>query len=283
LRATLATVSLAAILAACSSSAKGSITFDSTPSTSATALSAPRSATATTPTAKVAPTATSTHFGTLPPGATLPSDEECAARVRRGGKELRPSNNTFNMTKGHPAKNFPDPIFARVDGDFTGTTDEIIQWAACKWGIDEDIVRAQVAKESWWHQTNLGDFGTDPKACPPGHPIGADGQANQCPQSVGMLQVRYPYISWAFPDAETSSAFNLDVALAARRQCFEGLDTWVTTVEHGDQPYVKGDIWGCVGLWFAGRWYTQPAKEYTAAVQDLLARRIWTTSDFKHG
>ena len=26
----------------------------------------------------------------------------------------------------------------RVDGDFAGTTDQIIQWAACKWGIDEE-------------------------------------------------------------------------------------------------------------------------------------------------
>ena len=32
--------------------------------------------------------------------------------------------------------------FNLVDGDFAGTTDQLIQWAACKWGIDEDIVRA---------------------------------------------------------------------------------------------------------------------------------------------
>ena len=32
-------------------------------------------------------------------------------------------------------------IAARVTGNFTGTTDMILQWAACKWGIDEDIVR----------------------------------------------------------------------------------------------------------------------------------------------
>ena len=48
------------------------------------------------------------------------------------------------------------------------STDEILQWAACKWGIDEDIVRAQAAKETYWTQDHLGDFGTDPARCVPG-------------------------------------------------------------------------------------------------------------------
>jgi autotransporter family porin len=36
----------------------------------------------------------------------------------------------------------------RVTGNFTGTTDEIIQWAAHKWGIDEDVVRSVATAES---------------------------------------------------------------------------------------------------------------------------------------
>ena len=63
-----------------------------------------------------------------------------------------------------------------MTGNFTGTTDEIIQWTACKWGIDEDVVRAQAAKETYWFQKNVGDFSADPTRCVPGHPIGADGQ-----------------------------------------------------------------------------------------------------------
>ena len=47
----------------------------------------------------------------------------------------------------------------RVTGNFTGTTDEIIQWVACKWGVDEDAVRAQIIKESYWYQSNVGDNG----------------------------------------------------------------------------------------------------------------------------
>jgi hypothetical protein len=33
--------------------------------------------------------------------------------------------------------------YQRVDGQYTGSTDMIMRWAACKYGIDEDVVRAQ--------------------------------------------------------------------------------------------------------------------------------------------
>jgi autotransporter family porin len=147
------------------------------------------------------------HFSTLPPGSALPGDAECAARVR-SATETRPANATYNQTKGFgPPSNPPAPLYNRVTGNFTGTTDEIIQWAACKWGIDEDIVRAQTAKESWWFQRTNGDNG----------------------DSWGLQQVRHPYFDFAFNndvgDAKTSSAYNLDVALAARRDCFEENET----------------------------------------------------------
>ena len=46
------------------------------------------------------------------------------------------------------------------------------------------------------------------------------------------------------------------------------------------QQYAPGDLWGCVGAWFSGRWYTQDAKGYIAAVQDNLKRKVWQTGDF---
>jgi len=61
--------------------------------------------------------------------------------------------------------------------------------------------------------------------------------------------------------------------------CFEGNETWLNTTDRG-QDYTAGDIWGCIGTWFSGRWYTQPAKDYISAVQDLLKQRVWQTSDF---
>jgi hypothetical protein len=196
------------------------------------------------------------HFGTLPPGSVLPSDAECAARVR-SAPEVRQANVPYNQSKGHgPPSNPPSALYSRVTGNFTGTTDEIIQWGACKWGIDEDIVRAQTAKESWWDQRSVGDNG----------------------ESFGLLQVREPYWGWAFNngvgDAKSSSAYNVDAALAARRNCFEGNETWL------GGSYGPGDIWGCVGLWFSGRWYDAGANTYIAAVKDWLIQRIWETPDF---
>ncbi len=221
------------------------------------------------------------RFVTLPPGSVLPDDASCAARVRPAD-EVRPVNEAFNTTRGHPTALEPSyPRYVRVTGDFVGTTDEILQWVACKWGIDEDVVRAQAAKETYWFQGNLGDFSTDPARCVPGHPIGADGRSAECPESIGIMQVRYPYFETVITDAVTSTAYNLDVAYAVWRTCFEGEERWLNDVERG-REYGPGDMWGCVGRWFDGRWYTPRALEYIAAVKGYVDQRIWETSGFIH-
>jgi autotransporter family porin len=96
------------------------------------------------------------------------------------------------------------------------------------------------------------------------------------------MQDRTQYMRKWINDALVSSAYNMDIAYAIWRNCFEGNETWLNTVERGRQ-YGAGDAWGCVGRWFSGRWYTQPANDYIAGVQDYLNRRIWTTSDFANG
>ena len=63
------------------------------------------------------------------------------------------------------------------------------------------------------------------------------------------------------------------------RSCFDGHETWLNTVERG-REYVAGDLWGCVGTWFSGRWYTAASLDYTAAVQDYLTQRIWEREVF---
>ena len=247
----------------------------------------------TTPTGLPAPTASPSgvaHFSTLAPGSTLPSDSACAAEVKSRA-ENKGVNATYNATVGGqslPAVFFPtsdDPragtlIAPRVSGAYTGTTDEILQWAACKWGIDEDVVRAQAAVESWWRQTTLGDWGTDPTQCPPGHSLGSDGTPGQCPQSWGILQNRWPYEQASWPGIAQSTAFNTDTAYAIWRACFEGYEAWLNTVPHG-QTYAAGDQWGCVGRWYAGRWHTAAADGYVASVQSYLSQRIWEQPNFQ--
>ena len=169
-----------------------------------------------------------------------------------------------------------------MTGNFTGTTDEIIQWAACKWGFDEDIVRAQTAKESWWIQRTGGDWThrSEPLRARPRASAPTAAPA-QCPESVGVQQVRYPYCGLGVPARHHSTAYNLDAALAARRNCFEGNETWLNQFERG-RDYAAGDLWGCVGLWFSGRWYTPSSVTYIGEVQDYLSDRIWATEPFKN-
>jgi hypothetical protein len=240
------------------------------------------------------PPATSTtppaHFSTLPPGSALPSDAVCAAWVRAQPlPESKRVNATFNQTTGHRlgATFFPssdDPrastrIGVRVDGAFTGTTQEILRWTACKWGVDEDLVYAQAAAESWWRQTSVGDFATDAGACAPGHGLGADGRPGQCPQSYGILQNRYPFERSSWPGIGSSTAMNADTAYAIWRACFEGYERWLNGADRGAR-YGAGDAWGCVGRWFAGRWHTAPADQYVAKVQGYESQRIWQTPSF---
>lgn len=51
------------------------------------------------------------------------------------------------------------PYARYVTGHFTGTTDEVIQWAARKWGFEPDLLRAVGTVESWWRMSTVGDSG----------------------------------------------------------------------------------------------------------------------------
>jgi hypothetical protein len=233
--------------------AAGSLTVGSSTSSTTTTTSPPSS---------------SGRFVTLPVGAVLPSGAECASRVRDAG-EIRPENDAANATRGSRANANTRPDwsqFGRVDGDFAGSTDEIIQWAACKWGIDEDIARAQVIKESYWYQSTNGDSG----------------------ESWGLGQVRDTAHQSAFQysvNARTSSAYNLDYTYASWRACYEGVYTWLNTVERNG-TYGAGDLWGCVGVWFSGRWYVNTdayLNQSGDSVRWHYDNKTWLTSNFING
>jgi len=237
------------------------------------------------------PTASApSHFATLAPGTPLLSVAQCGQWVLSvSTSENKRVNKPFNRATGHSVGQlFPvadDPtanqlLAPRIDGKFTGTTRQILRWAACKWGIDEDLVAAQAAVESWWRQTNLGDWGTDPTRCPPGHGLGVDGMSGLCPESYGMLQNRYPFEQSTWPGIARSTAMNVDVAYAIWRACYEGYERWLNDVERVGQ-YAAGDSWGCIGRWSAGRWHTDAAERYIAKVKDYLSQRIWQDASFQ--
>ena len=228
------------------------------------------STTSTSTTTTTVPAPSGGRFPTLPVGAALPSEAECASRVRPAA-EIRPQNATFNARRGSS----PHSENPRVTGNYAGTTDQILQWAACKWGIDEDLVRAQIARESWWQHDSRGDLTNDQSHC---HPW-LRTSSGPCPESYGLGQVRYWYHMPAMDNSIVSSAYNVDYVYAVWRDCFEGRMGWLNTVERG-REYVAGDAWGCLGVWFSGRWYTQPALDYMGWVREYLDSRIWETEPF---
>src|SRR2546430_6336764 len=132
----------------------------------------------------------------LPRGATLPGKTDCASRVHRSSWEPRPDNYGANHrvpTAQQIATLAPwgpdsgrdpkaDALRRQITGNFTGTTDEIFQWAACKWGIDANLIRAESVQESSWHQSMRGDWTTDRSLCPSGSWDGTG-----CYQSYGIL------------------------------------------------------------------------------------------------
>ncbi len=213
------------------------------------------------------------YFKTLPPGAALPTGAECAARVRRSDWEPRPGNRTANDKIVPQPVALPDnPAFdetwqrkykTRIDGDFSGTTDEIIQWASCKWGISDDLTRARAVQESSWQQSKVGDY----EARTNGH-CAKDFSSGSavCPTSFGILQSKWYFRPGVYPDTRLSTAFNIDSVLAETRGCLDGLE-WFG-------PQSRGDVWGCVGLWFSGEWDQNDAS-YIAHVRAIYSEKPW--------
>ena len=230
-------------------------------------------------------------FTTLPPGLALPSEQQCAARVHRSSWEPRPDNASANssvptqqqiaqLSSWGPAIGVDpkaDALRKQITGNFTGTTDEILQWAACKWGIDENIVRAEAVVESNWHQSQRGDYATDPGVCPAGTWDGSG-----CYQSYGMLQIKYMYYQSAWPMSRDDSAFNVEYVYAVIRTCYEGWTTYLSnsTPLPGYAPYHAGDIWGCLGRWYSGGWYNQSAIDYINRIKIALSGKDWLEAGF---
>lgn len=268
------------------------------------------------------------YFATLPANSwfRLPGDGDCADRVRRSSWEPRPDNATPNATMPDAEevkKAFArrprarvgayDPrwdlwLLPRVTGHHTGTTDENIQWAACKWGVADNLLRAIALRESSWFQYEVypdgrcvlqhgcGDLVTAPTAASRvfcselaarGRDYTADFGSGTCPRTFGIVGV----MSWqapgwgrmdgnqngTFPFNRNSTAFALDYLGAFLRGCQEG---WVRWLGARGAPYAPGRIWGCVGAWYAGDWWSVAARRYVQLVKQAEEDRRWLDPDW---
>ena len=203
-------------------------------------------------------------------GPPVRSDAAAAAMVSYSGFEPRLDNYTANHTmatasqlatyRSHAALSILWPggnnIVGWVDGEFTGTTDEILQWGAYKWGFDPNLVRAIAADESWWHQYETG-------------------------ASVGILQVKISSFRAGYPMTLQSTAFNVDFKLAYQKACVRGYVNYLgaLTPQGGHHRYPSPDpneqLWGCVGNWYSGGWYDAGAISYIANIKALMSEKVW--------
>ena len=340
-----------------------------TPTTSHTATPAPSSTHSATPAPTAAPTqapvstlppAAGGYFGLRPVGSwsSLPSDAQCAAQVRYSTWEPRPENNQQNHTMPAPGAmaaslaarprerggNTYNPLWdswllKRVDGRFTGTTDEILQWAACKWGLPDNLIRADAVEESTWFAylhfpgdasyggggggscywdracgdpfssataassvycngiakqgllaSEIHDYQKDPLTSVGGYPWTPG--PGLCPKTFSILgEMSWDDPAWqapyaAYPGNQNGTfPFNRDSTAAAAdywgayiRGCYEGWEYWLKSTGTGN--YAAGDLWGCIGSWFAGEWHSSAANTYIASVQQYENGHMWLTASF---
>ena len=232
------------------------------------------------------------------------SDLEAASRVLRKSWEPRPDNALFNHTVPTPDQlkqiQVPKYINARghatlhaVTGQFTGTTDEILQWGAYKWGFDPDLVRANAVDESYWHQHLIGDIGNGVSlgilqiksryhgsTCPqsPHFPTAVD------PTSVHSIQ---QYLAGE-PSclAYNSTAFAVDYRLAYLRACMNKSITYLFKYEpvagHSRYADANGEelLWGCVGSWYSGYFWDNDSIDYIQRILDFYAQKPWLKARF---
>jgi len=235
------------------------------------------------------------YFTLRPVGSyeRLPDDAAAAAEVHRSNWEARPGNRRYNavmpvhltLRPVSDATHAYDPrwntyILARITGHFTGTTDEIFQWAAAKWGIPDDLIRTIAYMESDWRQSNYGDDVSDRKQCLPGY------QTLPCPVTFGIVGTKSTNWPGIFPWNRDSTAAAVDVLGGWLRGCYEGWVWWLR--DHGNRSrgtYAAGDIWGCVGAWYSGNWLDgtvgqKSGANYIAQARHWEQRRPWLYPGF---
>jgi hypothetical protein len=235
------------------------------------------------------------YFSLLPVGAykSLPSDAAAAAKLDRSTWEPRRGNSRYNHTVPaqlrlrleNNADHAYDPrwnkyVLRRITGDFTGTTDEIFQWAALKWGLPDNLLRAIAYMESDWRQSNHGDYVRDQAECLPGY------KRLPCPVTFGIVGVKSTSWPGVYPWNRVSTAAAVDVLGGWLRGCYEGWVWWLR--EHGNRSrgvYHTGDIWGCVGAWYSGNWHDGPVRgpggeSYILRTQYWFKQRPWLRPHF---
>jgi hypothetical protein len=268
---------------------------------------------------------------TLPPHAALPDVSLCIDEVNNSPT---PETAPWNIDDGTgynsnlpPSENIPDYFyeyapggselpasdFSKVDGNYTGSTNDLIRITACKWGINENYIRAQAWIESGWHQDCAAAHGgTDCNEGgdlnnPPGDPetplgifTGFDnfGGANHY-DSWSMLQTKVYYDWMTWPMIEESNPFGLDFRFAEMRGCLNGDQydyfdyqshksgkNYINAVNKAiNNPNKTSSVskwnnleylaYGCIDTHYSGDWFNGNKDEYLKNFLNALNNEPW--------
>jgi hypothetical protein len=240
------------------------------------------------PGGQIGPTTTPQTAWT-PPGTPPLADAQAAALVTPE-PELRSDNAQTNdyvpsdaeLSTFHSAADGDNPLNGYVDGRDglpSPSTDELIQWAAHKWGIPEDWVRAVMSVESYWHQSAMGDRESVPSSWyyqyPPQARIAGTSDVYT---SMGIASIKWTpggLHEGSEPLRWKSTAFNLDYYAAQIRYYYDGDCSWCGS------GYSAGQQWASIGAWYAPKpWNGSGARSYVERVQDSLDSRTWEQPGF---
>jgi hypothetical protein len=221
-----------------------------------------------------------------PPGSAPLGDAQAAACVARSG-ENRPQNSEQNAkaptaaeldafrtardTSGRTPGQY-NRNFAHVTGAAAAyglrSTDDLIEWAAYKWGIPEDLVRGQMVMESGWSMLQTGDRRDWTSAVSSLYPALAVIDSDSVWESLGIAQIRWrhtvPWNPGVEPLRWQSTAFALDYSQALIRYYYDGLCDWC------GGGYTAGDADGAYrtyvsGSWTEGQWYADGVRANAAS------------------
>lgn len=191
------------------------------------------------------------------------SEAGCATFARQDTKaEVHPANTTANRTDVADGVSWSEaPTWgAKITGNFTGTTHQIIRWSACKWlgqsSLEVKRWAAQLSVESSHIQSS----------------VGCDGDC------YGLAQIRASTWPGAYPRIAQSTAWNTDAGAMYMRSCRAGkFDDWDNM---GGYLATSGTArWEyCLGVYYAGEQPTEAngGQDYIRTVKARLASWSWS-------
>ena len=260
--------------------------------------------------------------------SSLPGGRSCAGRIPRSTWEPRPQNREENHTMpsvkevhkalggpprsrgGSYARKWDTWLLPRVTGHFAGTTDKIFQWAACKWGLSDNLLRAMTMRESTWYQfLHFRDGSVYPERGSGDYSLFRRCRVHRVLRLLGAFRPRLSvrdgggavssnvldrgrYVMAGVPRGgggqTTRTGRSRSIAIRPRSLSTSWGANYAGASRAGSggsatvAPATGPATWGCVGAWYAGAWHSGGAGPHREGAH-RAQRWIWLHASFRHG